>query len=286
MRQPTNCTYRERLLHVQLFIQNHLDEELPLERLARIAHFSPFHFHRIFKALIGEGVKEYVKRLRLERAAVLLKITDRTVLQIALEAGYQAHEAFSRAFRDLFGITPSEFRAGNNPLYNHFRGEPMTTTAVSFPVRVEQVPERRVAFLRHIGPYTLCGPTFQKLGMWAGPRGLFGPNTLMLGIGHDDPDITPADKLRYDACITVGPNFVEEGEVGVQTIPGGEHAIMTFIGPYEGLGDAYRWLYGTWLPTSGREPNAAPAYEVYLNTPMNAKPEDLLTEIYLPVKGR
>ena len=106
MRQQTNRTYRERLLHVQLFIQNHLDEELPLERLARIAHFSPFHFHRIFKALIGEGVKEYVKRLRLERAAVLLKITDRTVLQIALEAGYQAHEAFSRAFRDLFGITP------------------------------------------------------------------------------------------------------------------------------------------------------------------------------------
>jgi AraC family transcriptional regulator len=286
MKQLTQRTYRQRLLLVQLFIQNHLDEELSLERLARIAHFSPFHFHRIFKALIGEGVKEYVKRLRLERAAVLLKTTDRTVLQIALDAGYQAHEAFSRAFRDMFGITPSEFRAGNNPLHNPNQGEQMTPTATAHPVRVENVPECRVAFLRHIGPYTECGPTFQRLMAWAGPRGLIGPKSLVMGICHDDPEVTPPDKIRYDCCIGVGPTFAPEGEIGVQTVAGGDHAILTLKGPYEKLGEAYRWLYGGWLPTSGREPSAAPAHEVYLNSPMNARPEDLLTEIYLPLQPK
>jgi AraC family transcriptional regulator len=166
------------------------------------------------------------------------------------------------------------------------QGELMVSTAVAHPVRVENVPERRVAFVRHVGPYLECGAAFQRLGIWAGPRGLMGPQTLMLGIGHDDPDITPADKLRYDACMVVGSSFQPEGEIGVQTIPGGDHAILTFKGPYTGLGEAYRWLYAGWLPTSGREPNANPAYEVYLNTPMNARPEDLLTEIYLPLQGR
>jgi AraC family transcriptional regulator len=285
MKQLTDLTYRQRLVNVQLYIQDHLDEELTLEKLARVAHFSPFHFHRIFKALIGEGVKEHVKRLRLERAALLLKSTERSVVQVALDAGYQAHEAFSRAFRDMFGISPSEFRAGHSPLLNPLQGEFMAP-ATAFPVRVEQVPERRVAFLRHIGPYSECGPTFQRLMGWAGPRGLLGPNMTILGICHDDPEVTPPEKIRYDCCVSVGPNFTPEGEIGVQTVPGGEHAVLTLKGPYEKLSEAYRWLFGGWLPTSGREPNTAPAYEVYLNSPMNARPEDLLTEIYLPLKAK
>ena len=97
--------------------------------------------------------------------------------------------------------------------------------------------------------------------MWAGQPRTFGaehPDAVLL-------TTTPTLRrrtVRRDACLTVGPTFVAEGEIGVQMIPGGEHAVLTFKGPYEGLGDAYRWLYGTWLPTSGREPNAAPAYEV------------------------
>src|SRR5207253_4223259 len=101
----TEQTYRQRILIVQLFIEEHLDEELSLDRLARVAHFSPYHFHRLFRALVGETVTEYVRRLRLESAAVALKTTDKTVLQVALDAGYGTHEAFTRAFRQMFGIS-------------------------------------------------------------------------------------------------------------------------------------------------------------------------------------
>src|SRR5262245_62376267 len=108
---PTQETYRRRILAVQLFIEEHLEEELGLDRLARVAHFSPFHFHRLFRALVGEAVSEYVRRLRLEAAAVLLKTTGRPVTQVAFDAGYTTHEAFTRAFRLMFGVSPSQYRA-------------------------------------------------------------------------------------------------------------------------------------------------------------------------------
>jgi AraC family transcriptional regulator len=283
MTTPTQQTYRQRILQVQLFIQERLDEELPLDRLARVAHFSPYHFHRVFKALVGEGVSEYVRRLRLESAAVALKTTDRGVVRIALDAGYGTHEAFTRAFRQLFGVSPTQFRAGRQPP-DTFKEEPSMTAETSpHEVRVDTLPPRRVAFLRHVGPYQAVGPTFGRLAGWAGPRGLFGPGTLMLGICHDDPDVTPADKIRYDCCITVDDRFQPEGEVGVQTVAGGEYAVLTHRGPYERLNESYRWLYGTWLPTSGREPGHAPPFEVYRNSPGDVAPEDLLTEICVPL---
>lgn len=158
----------------------------------------------------------------------------------------------------------------------------MTTNTV----RIEQFLPRRVAFLRHGGPYLSVGPTFQKLMAWAGSRGLLGPHALVLGICHDDPEVTPPEKIRFDCCVTVADNVAAEGEVGIQTIGGDEYAVVTHRGPYEGLGATYRWLYGTWLPTSGREPRHAPPFEVYRNNPMNARPEDLLTDIYVPLGPR
>src|SRR5215469_15420102 len=155
---PTQQTYRQRILRVQLFITEHLDEDLGLDRLARVAHFSPFHFHRVFKALVGEGVSEHVRRLRLERAAGLLKMTDRPVTQVAFEASYGTHEAFTRAFRQMFGVSPSQYRAGQrgaaSPSTPDLLEEPtMTTTASTPEVHIRTIQSLRVAFMRHLGPY-------------------------------------------------------------------------------------------------------------------------------------
>src|SRR5262245_32825920 len=185
-------TYQQRLLRVQLFIQDNLDDDLSLERLAKIAHFSPYHFHRIFRALLGEGVHEYVRRLRLESAAQVLRSTGRNVVEVALGAGYGSHEAFSRAFRQRFGVSPSEYRNG-------VRGQEEEVTAMGeakeYPLRVEACPERRVAFVRHVGPYGEVGPTFGRFMGWVGQRGLLGPGTMVLGICHDGPEVTAPDKL-------------------------------------------------------------------------------------------
>jgi AraC family transcriptional regulator len=282
---PTEQTYRERILKVQLFIQEHLDEELPLDRLARVAHFSPYHFHRLFRGLVGEGVNEYVRRLRLESAAFALKSGGRSIIRVALDAGYGTHEAFSRAFRQQFGVSPSQYRAGRRPLP---RQETVTMTAetVAREVRFETVPPRRVAFLRHVGPYNTVGATFQRLMAWAGRRGLLGPQALVIAIPYDDPEVTAADKVRCDCCVSVGEEVGPEGEVGVQTLEGGECAVLTHVGPYRRLGESYRWLFGTWLPTSGRELRHTPAFEVARNSLEDTPPEQLETDIYLPLGPR
>jgi AraC family transcriptional regulator len=282
----SDATYRQRILIVQLYIQEHLDGDLSLDRLARVAHFSPYHFHRIFKAVVGEGTHEYVRRLRLESAAFALKTTDRSVVQVALDAGYGTHEAFTRAFRQSFDVSPSQYRAGRRGIPQPKETETMATLVNPPTVKIETVSPRRVAFIRHVGPYTECGPTFGRMSAWAGQRGLFGPGTLVLGIFHDDPDVTPADKLRCDCGITVGDHVSGDGDVGIQTIPGGECAVLEHKGPYAKLPETYRWLFGTWLPASGREPGDAPSYEVYLNSAMNAAPEELLTMIHLPLAAR
>src|SRR5438067_4236130 len=111
MKSETQQTYQERILKVLVHIQNHLDETLSLEELAAVAHFSPYHFHRIFRGMVGESLMEHVRRLRLERAAHRLKFTDFPVTRIAFETGYETHEAFTRAFRALFAESPSGFRA-------------------------------------------------------------------------------------------------------------------------------------------------------------------------------
>jgi AraC family transcriptional regulator len=294
MRDDTQLTYHERILRVLVHIQERLDDDLSLEELARTACFSPFHFHRVFTALVGESVKEHVRRLRLERAAYRLRYTEDPVTRIAFDAGFQAHESFTRAFRALFGVSPSRYRGAHRapaPSQVHYRPdgkltafEPVKRGGPAMEVRIENVPPRRVAFMRHVGPYEEVGRTWEKLAKWAASRGLVGPDTLAVGVPYDDPEVTPADKLRYDACLTVNGPFQPEGEVGEQVVAGGECAVLRHRGPYRAIGETYHRLYGGWLPQSGREPAAAPSFVVGRITPPDTPPEDLVTDLCVPLK--
>ncbi|HUI53817.1 MAG TPA: GyrI-like domain-containing protein [Bryobacteraceae bacterium] len=295
MKDATANSYQERILRTLVHIQGHLDDALALDDLARIACFSPCHFHRVFRALAGEPVQEHVRRLRLERAAHRLKLQDQPVTGIAFDAGYESHEAFTRAFHSMFGMSPSQFRAARavenqaapeSPSGTHYND----TSAYHPPdygsppaVRVQTLEPQRVVFLRHTGPYDQVGATWGKLAAWAGPRGLFGPSTRFIGISWDDPEITPPDKLRYDAAITVSAPVQPEGEFGVMEIAGGEYATMVHKGPYEAISATYRMIFGAWLPSSGRELRDVPCLEVYLNSPQMTRPEDLLTLIHVPL---
>ncbi len=296
MKSITEDDYRQRLLRVLIHIQEHLDEDLPLEDLAKIACFSPYHFHRVFRGMVGEPLQKHVRRLRLERSAQRLKLTDHPVIQIAFEAGYESHEAFTRSFRTLFGESPREFRQSRQPATLSKRGvhyqsdpplsdfEPVNYEEPAMEVKRETLEPRRVVFMRHVGPYDQVGDTWSRLFGWAFPRGLAGPQTIPIGVLYDDPDVTPPERLRYDACLPVDRLLEPEGAIALQQIAGGDYAVTQHVGPYQQCSQTYARLFGEWLPQSGREVRSAPSLEFYRNSPLNTPPEKLITDIYIPLE--
>lgn len=291
----TQEKYIARLLKVFTYIQAHLDEDVSLEALARVACFSPHHFHRIFRGIVGESVKEHIRRIKLERAAGKLKQTDRQIIQLAFEAGYETHESFTRAFRDMFGMSPTRYRKTNRPLEGtarqiHYTADgPIETfqpwkKEIHMKVEVKNESPKRVAFVRHIGPYPECTKAWEKLCSWAGPRGLFQPGVAFIGLCYDDPEVTPPEKIRYDACITVDETVKAEGEIGIQEIPGGLYAMTTHHGSYSKLGETYAQLCGQWIPRNGYDHRSQPCHEVYLNSPEDTDEAELLTDIYVPIE--
>jgi AraC family transcriptional regulator len=298
IKEATKKDYTERMLKVFTYIQQHLDEDVRLETLAEEACFSPYHFHRIFHGLVGESVKEHIRRIKLERAAARLKQTDWQIIQIALEAGYEAHEAFSRAFRQMFKMSPTQYRAANQPfsaspanVHYHPDGRiikfnPWKKETQPVKAEIVELQPVKVAFVRHVGPYDQCGKAWEKLCTWAGPKGYFQPGVRFIGLCYDDPDVTPPDKIRYDACITVDDSCKPDGQIGIQTIAGGLYARTIHEGSYKKLSQTYAALCGRWIPQNGCEIRSLPGFEVYLNDPNSTPENELLTDVHVPVERK
>ena len=292
VKRETKNSYHERINRVLIYIQNHLDEDLRLDELARVACFSPYHFHRVFKGMVGQAVAEYVRSLRLNRAAHLLVNSKESVTDIAFGAGYETLEAFIRAFGARYQMAPGGFREQKYQLNQKFWPpdppdlNPEIKGVNLMDVKLITQGSVRVAFVRHVGPYDQCHGAWEKLCGWAGAKGLSGPGARFLGLCYDDPEITPSDEINYDACLAVGDDVEPEGEIGVQEIPGGEYAMVVHKGPYEELHKTYAWLCGKWLPDSGlqKEVRHAPSIEVYVNDQALTPPRELVTEVYVPLR--
>ncbi|WP_320170567.1 AraC family transcriptional regulator [Maridesulfovibrio sp.] len=287
--------YNEKMMEVLLYIQRNLDADLSPETLAGVACFSVTHFHRIFKGMVGESLKEHVRRLRLEKAAYKLSYTDASVMEIALDARFESAETFSRAFKKRFSVPPSEFRSRSREILNlqgtgkiHYRPKPsrndfrLDDSPLSCEVQVRRRNETKVAFIRHIGSYFEVESAWSRLCTWGGSKNLLTAETEFIGICYDDPDVTPSGKIRYDACLSIIEETETTPEIRIQTIPGGSYAVTTHLGPYEKLVDTYRELYGKWLPAYGYSLNDSIAsFEKYIKTPAEVGPEDLVTEIWM-----
>ena len=314
--------YTARINCVIDYIAANIDKDLSLEELAGVAHFSPFHFHRIFSAMVSETLNSFIQRLRVEKAASKLVLNPRqSITEIAFECGFSSSSTFARTFKETFQMSASEWRSGehtkdsknrktdskeNQPVGNirqdfevssHYtpgtvkqiwRIE-MKNKELQTNVEVKEIPEMHVAYIRHIGPYAgdeeLFGNLFNRLFTWAGPRGLLNfPETKIISIYHDNPEITSEAKLRTDVCITVPQDTRVDGEIGKATIPAGKYAIAHFEITPDQYGDAWNALYGGWLPESGYQPDDRPCFEFYLNNPEQHPEGKHIVDIYAPVR--
>ncbi len=300
MKASTQSFYETAVERCIRAIAGDLDAAVDLHELAATAATSPFHFHRIFRGMVGETPLGLSRRLRLERAAHRLLTTDASVVSIAFASGFESHESFTRAFRDAFALSPSAYRRSGidrvriaAPCGVHFHPDGATpftpiTGGPPMDVHIVERPERRVAAVLHVGPYDRIGEAFERLGQVGGPAGLFAGTAAddppeMVAVYDDDPESTPAAELRSHAGVTVAEEV--ELPAGLETLrlPRGSYARATHVGPYDGLGDAWARLLGVWLPASGRRLGPGGAFESYRNTPGDTAPGDLLTDLYVHV---
>jgi AraC family transcriptional regulator len=270
----SQAEYQKRMHAVVEHIDRHLDQKLDLETLAGVAHFSPFHFHRLFGALMGEALGDYLRRRRLELAAVRLRSQPRVpVLDVALGVGFGSAEAFTRAFRARFDCSPTEWRkskhdqmarkAGQAPRFAQGKTGDSRRQEIAMNVRLIERQPQTVAYLRHTGPY---GPAIGRFWMetvapWMATNNLMGRERF--GISLDDPSVTKPALCRYDACVASPEGELLSGSAQRKVIPGGRYAALAFDGTGDKIGAAWDALLRDWLPKSGLQLDSRPFFEYY-----------------------
>ncbi len=281
-------------------IVRHLAEPLRLEQVSAAAGFSPFHFHRVFKALLGETLNQFVKRLRLERALYLMSHAPRRSLtQVALDCGFASSSDFSRSFKQHYGQPPSAFdlegfrhsrraefeRAMSGPDgAARLTSLPAGQNPDGFTVTLRELPARTVAYIRVLEPYRegAAQAACERLLAWAIERGL--AHGQWLGYMWDEPEIVALADCRYDVALVVG-DVVPAGEIGRFDFPPMRVAEVAVSGDIALEARAIDWLYKTWLPTSGYVPDDQPAFEAWAGRPFAHGNEHFELACQLPVKA-
>jgi AraC family transcriptional regulator len=292
--------YDRRVNRVIDHIREHLADELPLAALARLAAFSPFHFHRVFRAVTGETVAGFVQRLRIEKAAAALRDhPDRAVLEVALDHGFGSAAAFARAFRARFGMSATAWRAGGAERWGRRRkpGQQLRKTGKAvrggrrhtrrMNIRVADLPPLHVACMRYVGLYGAHGipELWTRLRAWSAGHDLGPGPQVKLGVAYDDPSITAPEKCRYDACVVVPTEFTPDSLVDVRDVPGGRYAIAEFVGTAQEIEGVWDRVFAGWLPGSGYQPDDRPCYELYRGDPsVGGRPGVFRCELHLPIR--
>ncbi|GKX49940.1 AraC family transcriptional regulator [Budvicia aquatica] len=293
MKKPkTEQDYLNRIHKAYGLIARNLDKPLDINFLAKESAFSFYHFHRIYTALTGETVADTHRRLRLDRAAAQVARGSLPITYIAMEAGYETPQSFSKAFKKQFSLSPAQYRKVNKSAgysHPHFIYPPIHTEIINVNITIETRQQETVYGIRHNGPYMEIYNAFTQLWDWVIASGLASQARYGLGIYYDDPLCTAPEKCRSDACIQFNhPLANEPTDKNVQAIKlaGGRYAKYRHIGPYSTLHQAYQTFYGQWLPTSGYECADQPPFEIYVNNPHDTPEAELITDIYLPIKDK
>jgi AraC family transcriptional regulator len=278
----TNANER-RLLRVFDHIHDNPAGDLSLDALSDVAAMSRFHWHRVFRAMTGETMAQAVRRIRMQRASYLLVMTDQPLAVLAASVGMDNLASFSRAFAEHFLMSPATFRKRGE--LRPFVRTPLPRRDPMHPVTIRSEPPIRLAALPHKGAYFEISRAFQKLSAVMASRDLFRHAGRMIAVFYDDPQSVAEPDLRSHAGFELTSDADLAAPLEDVTLPAGRQAVLTYTGPYAGLPAAYDELFGVWLPQSGEEPADAPSFEVYLNSPMDTAPEELVTELHLPLKA-
>ncbi|WP_027627494.1 AraC family transcriptional regulator [Ruminiclostridium cellobioparum] len=299
-RNQTLKEYYIRINRVIDYIENNLGSELNLETLSKVACFSAYHFHRLFRSITGETLAVYVKKRRIIAAANrIYHFPEVKISQIAYEFGFSGQSDFSRSFKSFFKITPSEFletRRLKNGLswhYADFGKELFSSVGKDFfeyDINICRLEDYTVAYIRNTGlseehKSEKIEDSFRKLYTWAAARELISPDTHVLGITLDNPEIVPLTECRHDTCITISREAEPDGNIGIRIISSaGRYAACDFDAEEPDFSKSFfkaiDYIYGCWMPQNGYFPEDRPCIERYHKNHENGH---IFIELMIPI---
>lgn len=262
------------------YVYTHIDDELSLGTLAQVAGFSEFHFHRIFKSVVGETLNQFVWRVRVERGAAMLRSNPKkSVSDVAFDSGFTSLAGFSRAFKARFGLSPTQWdrqtrlqgEKASDDDFPSYHITDLKRDEQQFAVKIRRLPQQRLAYIRVHDSYKNDGriqTAYHNLLAWYQAEGGHMDNTTLYGMSMDDPDITPLALCRFDWCLTIPEDWQSDGEVSIRDLPECTVAYVPIVNGDLSLEDRilqYMWRY--WMPNSRYQPADLPGMEIYHRLP-------------------
>ncbi|WP_242615106.1 AraC family transcriptional regulator [Paenibacillus solani] len=299
--------YVDRINKVLNFIENNLGNKISLDVMAETAHFSKYHFSRVFTAMVGITPVAYLTKVRLDKSIHYLADSNRTILEISNLCGFESASSFNSAFKKQFNTTPSEYRKAlnkdsnislflgnkqidelNPPRYDESVKNNFLRRIWQMNVSIKELPEYEVAYVRHVGSYLDTQKAWQQLLAWTNQHQLYPPNQQFIGISLDDTSITEEYECRYDACVTIPHSFVKEhdSEIQFRILPGGLYGMFHFYDTVDKLGIFYQSIFGQWFPNSEYEPDERECLEFCMNNPFEDPEGKAKVDLYVPIRAR
>lgn len=283
------------------FINNNLNKDLNLVIISKIAMYSPFHFHRIFSAVVNEPLNTFINRKRIEKSTFFLKPgSKKTISEIAHEFGFSSNAAYTKSFKKFYGISPSKFKeqyitfskigktkSKDGQIQLHFStylrniDNHKHWMNMNAKIEVKEMPALQLAYVAHVGAFHLIGDAFKKLMRWAIPKGLSHSKTII--VYHDDPNITDITQVRQAAGIILNSPIETDGEISNMQIEQGQYAVGKFELSYSEFEKAWQSMF-IWIHENGYEPSIKDCYQTYLNNPDQHPQRKSLVEICVPVQ--
>jgi len=258
------------------YIEMNYPQKINLNDLACAAHVSPYHFHRIFRAQTGVSPKEYLDRIRVEKSLNRLNsVRGESITTVALDCGFSSSSRYAKVFRQIIGTSPRKFLndSKKRQVYPSVLGYPdLLKNEIGekdYPVSYHSEKERKILYLRvgGIHPIQIMGGWIRLMSL-GGRKGLVSQNAERVALVWDNPDFLERSLVRYDVAFTLDSFPEDTGILSKRILPGGTYSRITFSGRARDMEIFFRWVYGVWLPLSGRELADAPAFRLYHSSPL------------------
>jgi len=295
--------YIKRINKILTFIDENLDADLSLQTISNMAFYSPFHLHRIFKAITNETLSSYVTRKRIERTAMMLMHDKEcSIAEISVKYGFKNDSTFSRTFKKIYGQSPTEFRRSNldsfskiskvnsnNGKANYITEEYLCNIdslknwlKINAKVKITEMPKMNFAYVTQIGTNGIEG-SFQRIVKWATPRELLTKsNSNICRVFHDSFKITDGDKVRMSIGILTGHEIKADGHVELTTIEKGKSIVGHFVIEPKEFEKSWNSLF-IWMNENGYKKAERYPYEIFHNN-FNEHPENkCIVDFHIPI---